>query len=213
MHAVATVEGRSSATPAGPEVSARRQMLLDEFEKRAAERGLAAVVMADLARDLGVSTKTVYREFGSKAALVQALIDRWAARLEASQRYRIEQVEDPVLRLGAGIGEIFAHVSRYAPVFWRELRADYPEQQASFDAVVTRARLRAAEWISPALREDLDRRFALDLLGALVRLAVDPERSERFGLTREQALDQAVTIWASGALGEARPSRRSRGRS
>jgi len=199
------------AALAVPKQPQRRQMILDEFERRAAEDGLAAVVMADLARSLGISTKTLYREFGAKSELVQALLDRWAANLEVSQRDRLEQIDDPVVRLSAGIGEIFAQVSRYSPSFWRELRADYPEQQASFDAAVTRARLRAAEWIGSAVRVDLDPQLALDLLGALVRLAVDPDRSERLGLTREQALEQAVAIWASGALGQTRSPGRSRG--
>lgn len=178
----------------------RRTEILAEFERRIAEQGIAAVVMADLARDLGISTKTLYREFRTKAELVQALLDKWTRDLEDSQQARIDQIADPVARLKAGISEIHTHLSRFSPTFWCELRDRFPEQQADFDAVISRARGRAVDWIGAATRDGLDRSFALELLGDLVHFAVEPRRCDRLGLTSGQALGQAIEIWASGAF-------------
>src|SRR5688500_12199962 len=69
------------------DTTARRDARLEEqvrreFSARARKSSPRAVVMADLARDLGISTKTLYRLFPSKADLMRRLLERWAGRFE-----------------------------------------------------------------------------------------------------------------------------------
>ncbi len=75
----------SLAEPPLAPVEDRATRILDEVERLAQDHGTRDIVMADVARDLGMSTKTLYREFPSKDALVGAIVDRWSARLVAAE--------------------------------------------------------------------------------------------------------------------------------
>ncbi|MDF0529718.1 helix-turn-helix domain containing protein [Tsukamurella sp. 8F] len=53
-----------------------RELLLAAAERLITERGVAAVSMDDVAQAAGVGKGTVFRRFGSRAGLLQALLDR-----------------------------------------------------------------------------------------------------------------------------------------
>jgi AcrR family transcriptional regulator len=54
----------------------QRQRILEAFEERARADGPRGVVMAELARDLSMSTRTLYQHFDSKAELVHEILGR-----------------------------------------------------------------------------------------------------------------------------------------
>jgi AcrR family transcriptional regulator len=57
--------------------------ILDAAEQTLTRYGLAKATVVDVARALGVSHGSVYRHFPSKAALRDAVTDRWLARVSA----------------------------------------------------------------------------------------------------------------------------------
>lgn len=185
--------------------------ILRAFARRAADDGPRAVVMADLARQLGISTKTLYRAFPSKARLVHALMERWAARLE--DRLRSEEDDggpfvDQLLRTSQVWHD---HRRRFGPAFWAELQADYPESYALVAEGRKRLRERHDEQLRPYLREDVPAPLALDLFEAVLARAMDPDVQRRFGVTGREAVGAAVRVWSSGALSAPlRTRRRSR---
>ncbi len=62
---------------------AQRQ-ILDAAEARLQKDGPAALRLQDLARDIGVSHPAILHHFGSREALVNAVVDRAMRRLESS---------------------------------------------------------------------------------------------------------------------------------
>jgi AcrR family transcriptional regulator len=168
--------------------------------------------MADLARDLGISTKTLYRVFPSKADLVRELVETWAARLERQLRDEDDAV-GPFADQLLHSSELWqANRRRYGEGFWAELERDYPESYA----LVTRARhglrQRMLERIEPRLRPGIDAGLALELFDAGMARAVDPQVQRRYGVDARTAIRTAVRMWADGALAEPLPARRARTR-
>jgi AcrR family transcriptional regulator len=76
---------KSAAKPRrrrSPETAQRE--ILDAAERRLAADGPAAVRLQDVAADVGISHPAVLHHFGSREALVRAVVDRAVRRLEAA---------------------------------------------------------------------------------------------------------------------------------
>lgn len=61
-----------------------RKEILDAAERRMAEVGPGGIRLQDVARDVGVSHPTVLHHFGSREALIAAVVDRSVGGLQAS---------------------------------------------------------------------------------------------------------------------------------
>jgi AcrR family transcriptional regulator len=177
-----------------------RREILDEFARRASVRGIRAVVMSELARDLGISTKTLYRHFPTKADLVDSLMQEWSSELERRQADRLDRMRDPVARVQEVAHESLELIGAFSTTFWTELRRDFPEPAARFTAAVVASYTRAGAWLAPMLREGVDLRVAGRLLHVMLAAAADPDTCDELGITRRDAVDQAVRLWAEGAL-------------
>jgi AcrR family transcriptional regulator len=184
--------------------------ILRAFADRARADGPRSVVMADLARDLGISTKTLYRVFPSKAALVQGLMDRWASRLEAElQREEAHEDEGPFVDQLLRTSEVWrANRHRFGPAFWTELERDYPSSFAMVAEGRQRVRERMLDRLRPFVRADLSPPLAMELFEAALAHAMDSEVQQRLGVNGRDAVRTAVRVWASGALSEPIRSRR-----
>lgn len=84
-----------------------RSTLLDAAREQLGERPWAEVRMADVARAAGVSRQTLYKEFGSRGELAQALVLRETERfLSDVEEAVVARRDDPVGAL-AGAFEVF----------------------------------------------------------------------------------------------------------
>jgi len=174
--------------------------ILRAFGERVRGSGIRAVVMAELARDLGISTRTLYRHFPTKSDLVLALTRRWAERLEEMQRRRFSSGQSPLTELHAAAQTWVGLSSELSSAYWLELERDHPEAHAILVRQVGRNMGRARRRLAPLVREGLDPDVALRLLRAAVAEAADPAACEALGVTRQEATRTAIEIWARGAL-------------
>jgi AcrR family transcriptional regulator len=183
--------GAAAASPA-------RKILLAFAER--AQRGVANVVLAELASDIRMSKRTIYAHFPSKAALVDAMLDYWATRAEAQSAARWSSDETCVQSLRRWADEWANGLGRCAPSLWSELERDYPESygryRARMDALRNHSLARMRLWLKPGLSADV----ALELLFAAVRTGLDPVLCDRHNVTRSDALESVCEIWACGAL-------------
>jgi len=96
----------SSATPYP--VAARellRNSLLDAAVQQLERRPWGRVTMGDIAATAGVSRQTLYKEFGSRNAFVQALVLREVDRfIDPVARSIAEHVDDPRAAVSAALG-------------------------------------------------------------------------------------------------------------
>jgi AcrR family transcriptional regulator len=178
----------------------QRQRILEAFEARARPDGPRGVVMAELARDLGISTRTLYQHFGSKAELVQEIMERWAAELEAEQQRRLHSDLSPKLRTLDAAESWIVGQDRFSQAFWSQLQLEFPDASRVLAEQVRKSLLTARDQLAPQLHPDFDLDLALSLLKSSIRHALDPKRCDRLGLSRRDAVHQAVELWCRGAL-------------
>jgi AcrR family transcriptional regulator len=182
--------------------------IIREFSSRARRNGPKAVVMADLARDLQISTKTLYRLFPTKADLVHRMMKAWARRferdLDAAGEDELEVERDEGMPF---VGQLVAssrvwQVSRrrFAGSFWEELERDYPVSFELFVGARARLRRQILERLEPHMAHGVDPEFAMELFDAALGRALDPDVLARTGVQPRAAIGQAVRIWAAGAL-------------
>lgn len=179
-----------------------RERILSAFSTRAKRDGIRAVMMGELARELRMSASTLYKHFASKQALTEACVERWALELAAAE------AAEPDPRAKRDPFEQFMHwLSVWAdanaslsPAFARDLRTDYPAAHGRFREVIAERRRRGAALLRPALRDDIDQRVALGILGLLLDEVLKPDFADRLRISRHEAMRSAVAIWAGGAL-------------
>lgn len=181
--------------------------IIREFSSRARRNGLRAVVMAELARDLQISTKTLYRLFPTKAHLVLRMMVLWAARFDRdldAVGQADGTAEDETLpfatQLVATSRVWQLSRRRFGNTFWDELERDYPDAYALFTAAQSRLRERLLDRLGPHMADGVDAPFAIELFDATLARALTPKVLVRNGLDARAAIGQAVRIWASGAV-------------
>jgi AcrR family transcriptional regulator len=87
------------ASPGASPRSNRRDELLAAAARRFVETGIRRTTMEDIAREAGAGKATLYRHFANKDAVIDALLEREAARLERRMQAAIEQHRDAASRI------------------------------------------------------------------------------------------------------------------
>ena len=190
-----------SPRPAGQdERELQRQEILAAFEARARASGPRGVVMAELARDLGISTRTLYQHFGSKAEIVQEILGRWVAETEADRARRAERrLSAEAWMIDAAEGWLQGQ-DRFSAAFWAQIQADYPGASSLVAEQIRKSLAATRAFLAPRVRSDLDPELAILILREAVRGALDPKRCDRLGVSRQVAIEQSVELWCRGAL-------------
>jgi AcrR family transcriptional regulator len=182
-----------------------RERIVEAFTERARTAGPRSVVMAELAHDLGISTRTLYKHFRSKAELVHEVVGRFAEEWRAGQRRRFAQRLPAVERIREVALAWLEVRDRFSATFWRETRQHYPEAFAVWSEAQRALWSRARQGIRPAMRDDVPKPLSAAILLEAIGVAADPDRCDRLGLSRQEAVMHAVALWARGALERADP--------
>lgn len=90
-----TARGRGRPPGGGNPPEHARELLLDAAERSFARRGYRASTMQVIARDAGYTRAVIYRHFGSRDQLLDALVVRVAGRKMAAIAARLETTTDP----------------------------------------------------------------------------------------------------------------------
>ena len=180
-----------------------RERILQAFEERAAQHGPRGVVMAELARDLGISTRTLYQHFGSKAEIVREIMERWARELEAEQKTRERSGLAPKERMMQAAEAWIDRQDRFSEAFWDQVYDDFPDASQILARQIQRSQAVAREYLAPRIHADFDVDLALSLMRSSIGQALDRKHCDRLGVSRQQAVRQAIELWCRGALAPA----------
>jgi len=179
---------------------ASRERILEAFAEGARVDGPRSVVMAELARDLGISTRTLYQHFPSKAELVASLMDGWADQVEREQRANLAEESSPYERMLRAANHWLEGQCRFSTTFWLQLDRDFPEVSRGFQERLRAILQEGREALVEFIREDIDKGLALSLMNASLAAAADPARCDRLGISRQDAVRQAIEVWVRGTL-------------
>lgn len=187
-----------------------REAILDAAGPRLAEVGPAGIRLQDVARDVGVSHPTVLHHFGSREALVEAVVERSIRRLERDLVREIAKIPVSAGSL-ASLLETVAHVlgpeGHARVVAWLALEGRHQPGPTAFDAVSRAAHvLRTERWaergeVAPPFE---DTYFAV-LLGGLALFGDAVAGGLLRGEDDPAALDvsrRRFRTWLAGLLSE-----------
>ncbi len=203
---------RSRVTPGGPQrkrrtAEAARSAILDAAEQRLIASGPAGIRLQEVAADVGVSHPTVLHHFGSREALVAAVVERLVAALHAD-------VLEAIALAPAGEGNMAALLERVAAVLgerghgrvlaWLALSghgSDLPEQRFSSVVVAAHARRKQqrAPGPVPAL-EDTAFTILLAFLALFGDSILGPELTRSAGLGDPARVGKRFRAWLARVL-------------
>jgi len=185
----------------------REQAILDAATTLAAESGMVAVQIANVARRAGIAAGTVYRYFPSKTDLVGALIAALGARELAAMRAAGNAAPGPLSALAACIATFAARALYARRLLWAvtgeplepeldALRRDF--RQSLVAELATRIRAAAPGRHLP----DQDANVAAPaVIGALMEGLIGPLAPHDGDAVAQREAVQTATLLALRALG------------
>lgn len=189
--------------------SARREELLDAADRVVRRLGPAAS-MDDFAAEAGITRVVLYRYFGDKGGLLQALAQRYVHALLDRLRAAMERSDAPEERLAATIDAYLSFLEHnrevYAFLMHRAIR-EGPEAQAT----VADFMRGVAREVGDVLAAEIAR-FGFDPAPAeawghgvvgMVHLAGDWWLEHRDDVPRRRIVDQLVALLSRGLFGAA----------
>jgi AcrR family transcriptional regulator len=177
-----------------------QQRILDAFERQARTVGPRGVVITELVAELGISTKTLYRHFSNKEAIVCQLMHSWTERWFKLQQKGLVEGLPPKQRIEVFAVNWLEHTRLFSSQFWQQLERDFPNAYAIYQQQHQLFLERARHNLTPDIRQDLHPDLALSSLMSLMNHAGDGQLCDSLNLTRKDALLQVINLWAQGAL-------------
>ncbi|KZX57038.1 hypothetical protein A3709_04510 [Halioglobus sp. HI00S01] len=179
---------------------ALRARVLSVFEQHARTVGPRNVVISQLVREVGISSRTLYRLFDSKAHIVTALIDSWADIWFSRRERGLKEGLQPKQRIELLITQWMDHIGRFSAEFWLQLERDFPEAHAVYVEHYQLFMAHSRRSLLDTIRQDLNADLALSTLMVMMRHASEQNVFERCDMTRRSALHTVIDLWATGAL-------------
>ena len=163
--------------------------------------------MDDLAAELGMSKKTLYANFPSKAALLEAVITDKMTRAEADLKdaMRSDAADFPA-RLEAMLFCMRRQTEEVQPAFVRDVQREVPE----LFALVRDGRRKMIQrhfgkllkdgQKSGSIRRDIPVDLMIEILLGAVDAILQPSRMAESGLTPRTGFAQIISVFLDGAL-------------
>ena len=183
------------------------QRILAVARRQLFTQGYNALTMDELAHDLGMSKKTLYRHFPGKDAIVSTVIDEMGSvvRREMEEVLR-EPRQSFAQKLRAVIEVVARRLAQTSPVMWRELRRYAPKIHRKLDELRQKnipsvfGRLFRTGIAEGALRPGLDPDFAAQFWLQAIRGLLHPDTLAVTRLTPRQSLEKALELFTGGLL-------------
>jgi len=197
-------------------LAAREQTILEAATAMAAEGGMAAVQIADVARRAGIAAGTVYRYFPSKTDLVAELVAAVAGRELDAMKAAAAAAPGPLSALAASIATFAARSLAARRLAWAVIAepvdAEVDAMRLDFrQSLAAELELRIRAAIDRKLLPEQDARVAAPaLVGALMEGLLGPLAPMHDGdAAGARGAVQGATLLALRALGM--PDARARG--
>ena len=181
--------------------------ILAEARRQFFARGYARFTMADLATELGMSKKTLYRHFRGKHAIAAAVIDDMAAEIrrdaEAVLRDRRLTLAEKLRGFLGGMMERFAELT---PATLRDMQRFAPDLHRRIEELRSRnipyifGRFIEEGQASGAVRDDINTAFAVEFYLHAVQALMQPEAQRRLHLGPPDVLKNALDLFFGGLL-------------
>jgi AcrR family transcriptional regulator len=183
-----------------------RDVILEHARNEFLARGFSKVTVDEIASQLGISKKTLYKSYPSKEELLRASLHSmmrsagWELeRIVSSDRPLVEKLATAMITMGTYLSRVrkesLLDLQRSAPTIWKELdkfRRDHIVSRLV--AMVTQAKL------ENILRPEVHEEVVVQMLINSIQGIVSPEVLIAHSFSAEQATRSIVTVIFQGAL-------------
>lgn len=165
--------------------------------------GIRRVTMDEIARELRISKKTLYRHYPDKGALVRACIDRVQEAVIPAVAAAIDG-EGPAIDRIVGTWRALARISRYmSGELIADVQADYPQLWREIDArrheVIGRFENLIAEGVRAGdLRPEIHPKVAMRIIFAVIEQVMIPDVLGLGEFTPAEAVSTIITLFSRG---------------
>lgn len=180
--------------------------IIDTASEKFMDTGFNKVTMDEIASDLGMSKKTVYKFFPSKESLLKAIVHTLMSGVE-KEVHRIvtseRPIEEKLVALLAFVGKIMRKLSRpfmldtqrFAPALWKEIEIFRRERVLSqLQQIFEQAKKEGV------FREDLDPDLFFLILMTAIQGVMNPQVLSQQSFSAEEAFKGIFRIFYEGAL-------------
>ena len=194
---------RANRLPAGRPVAAR---IVAHARQHFFVHGFRGVTMDDLAADLGISKKTLYAHFASKADLLAAVIHAKFRDLETDlDRRAAADPPDFTIRLQLLLECLQGHLQEPQPPCVRDMQREpdvFRWIQTHRRDLVRRhfGRLIDEGRRAGVIRRDVPSNVVIEILLGAIEGAVKPQKLAELGLTPKRAYTMIVNVVLHGIL-------------
>jgi AcrR family transcriptional regulator len=198
-----------SAPPAtaSPEDHSATGRILATARRQLFAYGYNALTMDDLAHELGMSKKTLYRHFPGKDAMIGTIIDGIGRAIRAEMEAVLHHPGLTfVQKLRAVIDVVAPRLALTSPAMLRELQRYAPGIHRKIDELRQKnipyvfGRLFRAGIAEGTVRADLDPDFAAQFWLQAMRGLTHPDTLAATHLTPKQTLEKALALFTGGFL-------------
>lgn len=181
--------------------------ILDHAETRLLEQGFRGMRVDELARDVGISKRTLYEQFRTKEEMASEALIRLAQKLHEAIDEILREDRDEAERLRAIVFRMSQTFSKARPPFYRDLETT-PSLTHLVDECRDRCFARIEELVragiaSGSFRSGLDPRLVRRTLLAAVDTVLRPEVLTHDRMSLEQAFDGILDLILNGMFGTA----------
>ncbi len=186
-----------------------RQRIVAAARRHFFAYGFRAVTMDDLARELGISKKTLYVHFPSKIALVQAVLLNKIRSVEADlKQIMSESSSEFIPALHKLLPLLQKHLEEVQPPFLRDLRRDAPE---TFKVIEIRRRDVVHQYFGKLVhdgqaagvfRQDIPVILIVEILMAATEAIMNPEKLTDLNMSPKAGFSGIITVILEGIITE-----------
>ena len=168
--------------------------------------GFSRVLMDDLARELGMSKKTLYAHFTSKEELLRAVLVRRTTEIDRGLEAIVGARESFPAKLGHLARFLQSQVAKVSPVFLEDIRRYAPDCFQVVEEFRGRAipryfgRLLEEGVRAGHVRQQVNRDLLIRMLVLSIQGIIRPETVEELHLRPGEALDHILAIFFDGIL-------------
>ena len=181
-----------------------KNRIIDTAEKRFSQYGFKRVTMDDIASDLGISKKTLYKHFKSKEDIAWAVKERMHRDIDKLLQRAKREIPDPILRFKKIIAEVTSRVSIIGSAFMTDIKKEIPDLWRQCEEFRERE---IYEYIGGILeegvkkgkiRKDIDTKIAVMAYLGAIRMIIQPEILMKNQFSIEDAFNNILKIFLEG---------------
>lgn len=181
-----------------------KEKILDLSQEILFKKGYSAFKVDELAKELSMSKKTIYRIFANKEELVRSMVKRFLSRIDREISHIVKSYDDPLQRLQkiiyymgnelSRIDKPYFDLKRALPSLWKETE-NFREKKFEYLHDILREG-KEKGWI----RNDVDLEIALLMYIGAVRNVTDPEVVLNQPFSIKEIIENVIKIFFEGVL-------------